>query len=94
MSDKRIADIRSMAMALALNTPPHLGKPTAPPISWRQDGEIVIVVLADGRKVSASIQQINAIMFPAKSEEPLPAPKNLPTEPKKSTVPAQRSTKK
>lgn len=54
-----------MAMALALNTPSHLGKPTAPPISWRQDGEIVIVVLADGRKVSASIQDINAIMFPA-----------------------------
>ena len=58
--DKRL---RELAYALAGGTPAHLGMPTLPPISWAQTGDLVIVVLADGRKVSASIQDINALMF-------------------------------
>jgi hypothetical protein len=56
--------LKAMAEALAASIPPHLGQPTTPPTSWAQDGETVTVILADGRKVSASIQAINALMFP------------------------------
>jgi hypothetical protein len=56
--------LKEMAEALAASIPPHLGQPTSPPISWAQVGDQVIVILADGRKASASIQDINALMFP------------------------------
>jgi hypothetical protein len=59
MADK----LQAMAEALAASVPEHLGMPTIPPISWAQNGDIVTVILADGRKVSASIQEINQIMF-------------------------------
>ena len=55
--------LKDMATALAASIPPHLGKPTIPPIAWAQEGEILHVVLADGRKVSANIQAINELMF-------------------------------
>ena len=55
--------LQQMATALAASIPPHLGQPTIPPLSWHQEGEIVIVILADGRKVSASITKINELMF-------------------------------
>ena len=56
--------LKSMAEIIASHTPAHLGQPTIPPISWAQVGDQVIVILADGRKASASIQDINALMFP------------------------------
>jgi hypothetical protein len=58
-----IKSLEAMATALAASIPPHLGRPTIPPIDWHQEGEIVTVILADGRKVSASILEINRIMF-------------------------------
>jgi hypothetical protein len=73
-------------------------------MDWAQNGEIVTVVLADGRKVSASIQEINALMFPpvvkpvpsqAGSEEQSKAPRGEaePEEIKKPvTTPRKRKT--
>jgi hypothetical protein len=55
--------LQAMAEAFAASIPPHLGQPTIPPIKWRQEGEIVHVVLADGRMFEASIQEINHLMF-------------------------------
>ena len=55
--------LQDLAYALAAGTPEYLGRPTIPPIVWSQDGETVIVILADGRKVSASILEINQLMF-------------------------------
>jgi hypothetical protein len=72
--------LKTMAEALAASIPPHLGKPTVPAIAWKQEGETVFVILADGRKVSASIQAINALMFtPAhvSSKEEAPAKTDL-----------------
>ena len=53
----------SMATALAASQPSHLGHPTIPPMDWHQEGEILTVIMADGRKVSASIPEITALMF-------------------------------
>jgi hypothetical protein len=58
--------LQSMATALAASIPPHLGQPTIPPISWAQNDDFVTVILADGRKVAASIQEINLLMFKQK----------------------------
>ena len=55
--------LKAMAEALSASILPHLGLPTFPPISWAQNGDVVTVILADGRKVSATIQEINQIMF-------------------------------
>ncbi len=76
-SDKSV--VQTMAEILASHTPAHLGQPTTPPISWAQTGDIVSVVLADGRKVKASIQEVNEILF--KELPPAAAPKK-PAKPK------------
>jgi hypothetical protein len=55
--------LKSMAEALAASTAPWLDKPTTPPISWAQTGDVISVVLADGRKVSATVQDVNALLF-------------------------------
>jgi len=60
-SDK--SAVQTMAEALAASCPSYLGHPTIPPISWAQNGEMITVILADGWKVSASIQAINTLMF-------------------------------
>ena len=62
-----------MATALAASIPPYLDKPTLPPIAWAQNGEIITVILADGRKFSSSVQEINAIMFSQHVETPAAA---------------------
>ena len=64
-------ELRAMAEALAASIPPHLAKLTSPPISWMQIGNDVTVILADGRKFTASIQKINELM----------SAKTLPVEP-------------
>ena len=56
-------ELKDMAFALAASFPPHLDQPTIPPLDWHQDGEIITVIMADGRKVKASIQDINKLMF-------------------------------
>ena len=103
-SDKSVVD---MAFTLAASIPSYLGQPTTPPIAWAQVGEIVIVILADGRKVSASIQDINKLMFvgvgdpPAHKPVQAPAPVIKPPEihipassGKPTTTPARRAVKK
>ena len=71
-----------------------------PPISWAQDGEIVTVILADGRKVSASIQDVNKLMFDQKVPVQAPAPVIKPPEihipassGKPTTTPVRRAVK-
>jgi hypothetical protein len=61
--DNPVDKLKTMATALASSIPPRLGQPTLPPIAWAQAGEIITVILADGRKVSANIQEVNALMF-------------------------------
>ena len=76
--------LQDLAYALAAGTPEYLGRPTIPPIVWSQDGETVIVILADGRKVSASILEINALMFAqgvASSPKPLRAGPEVQSQP-------------
>jgi len=55
--------LKAMAETIASGTPQHLGQPTTPPISWAQTGDIITVVLADGRKVSSTVQAVNQILF-------------------------------
>jgi hypothetical protein len=66
--------LQAMAEAFAASIPPHLGQPTLPPLKWSQEGEIVHVVLADGRMFEASVQSINKIMFDQKLEIPKSKP--------------------
>jgi hypothetical protein len=41
--------IKAAAYALAASIPPHLDKPTTPPLAWRVEGDQIRVILADGR---------------------------------------------
>jgi len=88
--------LKTMATAYAASIPPYLDRPTIPPQAWHQEGEIVTVILADGRKVSANIQAINALMFeqhvgtglaPVHPAKPVhaPAPVVKPEKPAKPT---------
>jgi len=86
--------LKAMAETLAANTPPWLDKPTTPPIAWAQNGEIVVVILADGRKVSANVQAINALMFEQKVAEPVAKPPAQPVSKPTSKPPAKQSTLK
>jgi len=92
-------ELKDMAFALAASFPPYLDQPTIPPLDWHQDGEIITVIMADGRKVKASIQDINKLMFdqnvypshlPAQQSPPsasvVPIPKKKEVKPKKSVT--------
>ena len=46
---------KAAAFILAEKTPRHLNVPTTPPIHWRLEGEILRVLLADGRTVRAPL---------------------------------------
>ena len=79
-----MSDLKSKAYALAEATPPHLGRPTTPPLTWRQEGDELVVILADGRKVRGPIAHVpvirvsEPIKIPPKAETQLsstPAPK-------------------
>ena len=83
-----------MAEALAASCPSYLGKPTMPPISWAQNGEIVTVILADGRKVSASVLVINQIMFDQGLNELPEKFANVEIPPLASAQPASKPTAK
>jgi hypothetical protein len=54
-----MSNLESKAFALAEATPPHLGQPTLPPIKWRQEGDELVVILADGRKVRGPLYPLN-----------------------------------
>ena len=58
-----------MAEALAASCPSYLVHPTIPPISWAQNGEMITVILADGWKVSASIQAIKRVLLALESDQ-------------------------
>ena len=69
----KVPDLQGMAETIASGTPRHLGQPTTPPISWAQTGDIITVILADGRKVSSTVQAVNEILFQQiKIDEPTP----------------------
>jgi hypothetical protein len=86
--------LKEMATALAAGTMPHLGQPTLPPQTWAQNGDLVTVILADGRKVSANIQTINTLMFKQGIASKPVGAVHEPPVPAKPTVPAKRNTKK
>ena len=48
---------KTAAYAIAEAAPRHLDQPTTPPIHWRVEGDILRVLLADGRTVRASIEE-------------------------------------
>lgn len=77
MSD---SNLKSAAFQLAESTPKYLDKDTLPPISWRQDGDILIVILADGRKIRAPIVQPSRKKadIPVASAQPSPLPAKRP----------------
>jgi len=79
--DNSMDKLKDMATAFAASIPPHLGRLTTPPLDWHQEGEILTVILADGRKFSASIQEINALMFKQNGGAGIP-----PVRPGKSVV--------
>jgi hypothetical protein len=76
--------LQELATALAASIPPYLDKPTIPPLDWHQEGDRVTVILADGRKVGAKIQEINELMFSqgvASSPKPLRAGPEVQSQP-------------
>ena len=48
---------KTAAYAIAEAAPRHLDQPTTPPIHWRVEGDILRVLLADGRTVRAPIEE-------------------------------------
>ena len=45
------AEYKAAAYAIAEAAPRHLDQPTTPPIHWRLEGDLLRVLLADGRTV-------------------------------------------
>ena len=43
--------LKTAAYAIAEAAPRHLDQPTTPPIRWHVEDDILVVILADGRKV-------------------------------------------
>ena len=71
--------IKVMAEAVAKDAPSHLGKPAFPPLSWRVDENTLIVILADGRKVYASMDYIKTLLPDPKKKVEAPKLMTLPT---------------
>ena len=71
--------LKEAAFILAEKTPRHLDQPTTPPIHWRLEGEILRVLLADGRTVRAPLaDQVKAKASPSVKKQaiaPVIAPK-------------------
>jgi hypothetical protein len=86
--------LKELAYALAGGTPTHLGVPTLPPIRWAQNGDQVIVILADGRKISASIEKINELMFSQGVGAGVPLAQSPVKPAMKSTTPSKKVVKK
>jgi hypothetical protein len=56
------ATLNAQAIALAKATPDHAGKSASPPISFWLEGEDLVILCADYRKVRATPDQIKQIM--------------------------------
>jgi len=84
--------VKQMAEALAASIPLVHDRPITPPLAWAQDGDKVTVILADGRKVSASIQEINALMFA--SDHPSKAGSAVQSKPKPVSTPSKKVVRK
>jgi hypothetical protein len=96
--NKNMIDLKTKAYALAEATPRHLNQPTTPPIAWRQEGNELVVLLADGRKVRGplSMYKPKPIPIPAKTvAKPLPSHsyEPLPSHPSKSSSLSRKKTK-
>jgi hypothetical protein len=55
---RNMTNLEAKAYALAESISPYLGQPTTPPIKWRQEGDELVVILADGRKVRAPLVEL------------------------------------
>src|SRR5512136_1395521 len=65
--------LKVAAYALAGATPDHAGRSASPPQSWRLEGEVIVVLCADGRKVRAPVAQyVAARQFSPSSPKPSP----------------------
>ena len=66
--------LKAVAFALAEATPDHAGRSASPPQSWRLEGEVIVVLCADGRKVRGPIAQyVGARHVSPSSPKPSPA---------------------
>ncbi|TSA54228.1 MAG: hypothetical protein D4R38_02710 [Dehalococcoidia bacterium] len=79
-------ELKTTAYFLAEHTPQHLGQPTTPPIHWDLEGDILRVLLADGREVRApySASKVEAafkavMAIPKRSTETVTPPPPHPT---------------
>ena len=75
------ATLNAQAIALAKATPDHAGKSASPPVSFWLEGEDLVILCADYRKVRATPDQIKQIMAAdvgAKRTSPAPV-MSLPT---------------
>ena len=61
--------LKTKAYTLAESTPRYLDKPTSPPLIWYQEGDQIVIILADGRKVHAPV----TIDKPKSMPAPIPA---------------------
>jgi hypothetical protein len=95
MSDQ---SLKIVAFALAEATPMHLGIPTTPPQRWRQEGDQLVVILPDGRKIHGPmpIDKPKPLPSPIQSRQDWPAPaqmekkKPLPIYPAISSAPKSK----
>ena len=85
-----INSLAAKATALAASQKEHLGRPTIPPIDWHQEGEILTVVMADGRKVTANIRDVDALLFPPQAK---PVEKSV-EKPEKSVDKSEKASAK
>ena len=75
-------DLKRAAFMLAEHTPEYLGQPTMPPQGWWLDGDTLIVLLADGRKVRSPMPHV---VERSPLLDKLSQVKPVPTETKKVT---------
>jgi hypothetical protein len=64
------SSLKAAAYVIAEATPMHLDKPTTPPIHWNQEGEVLRVLLADGRSVRGPLHSPKPVQAPAKVSPP------------------------
>lgn len=64
--------VKVAAYALAGATPDHAGRSASPPQSWRLEGEVIVVLCADGRKVRAPVAQFVGADLRVRPPKPSP----------------------
>ena len=80
--------LKTAAFILAEKTPRHLNVPTTPPIHWRLEGEILRVLLADGRTVRAPLADHD---LPSKSApKPVPVARSSETRVPEKVAPERK----